>query len=145
MESGTSGTITIQLFDLRTHQVSELPGSEGLFAPRWSQSGRYICALKADSSELLLFDFTTQKWVELVKMLVSYPSWSRDGKYVYFDAYSGDDPALSRVRINDHKFRAISKYEGFSANGIARELVRISSGRFTFGRALRRHAGNLRP
>jgi eukaryotic-like serine/threonine-protein kinase len=118
MESGTSATITIQLFDLRTHQVSELPGSEGLFAPRWSQSGRYICALKADSSELLLFDFTTQKWVELVKMLVSYPSWSRDGKYVYFDAYSGDDPALSRVRINDHKFERLVSMKGFRRTGL---------------------------
>jgi Tol biopolymer transport system component len=118
MESGTSGTITIQLFDLRTHQVSELPGSDGLFAPRWSQSGRYICALKADSSELLLFDFTTQKWVELVKMLVSYPSWSRDGKYVYFDAYSGDDPALSRVRINDHKLERLVSMKGFRRTGL---------------------------
>ncbi len=118
MESGTSGTMTIQLLDLRTHQISELPGSEGLFAPRWSQNGRYICALNADSSKLLLFDFTTQKWTELVNMFVSYPSWSRDGKYIYFDAYSGDDPALSRVRINDHKLERLVSMKGFRRTGL---------------------------
>jgi Tol biopolymer transport system component len=117
MESGTSGTMTIQLLDLRTHQVSAFPGSEGLFSPRWSPDGRYLCALKADSSKLLLFDFKTQKWAELVNMFVSYPSWSRDGKYIYFDAYSGDDPALSRVRISDHKVERIVSTKGFRRTG----------------------------
>ena len=118
MELGPSETMTIQLLDLTTHQVSELPGSAGLFAPRWSQNGRYICALNADSSKLLLFDFTTQKWTELVNMFVSYPSWSRDGKYIYFDAYSGDDPALSRVRISDYKLERIVSTKGIRRTGL---------------------------
>jgi Tol biopolymer transport system component/predicted Ser/Thr protein kinase len=117
-EIGTSGTMTIQLLDLRTHQASVLPGSEGLFSPRWSPNGRYVCALKADSSKLLLLDFTTQKWSELVNMLVSYPSWSRDGKYIYFDSYSGDDPALSRVRINDHRLERLVSMKGFRRTGL---------------------------
>jgi len=117
-EIGTSGTMTIQLLDLRTHQVSALPGSEGLFSPRWSPNGRYVCALKADSSKLLMFDFTTQKWVELVNMLVAYPSWSRDGKYIYLDSNSADDPALSRVRISDHKLERLVSMKGFRRTGL---------------------------
>src|SRR5258708_460841 len=41
--------------------------------------------------------------------------------------------------------RATSKYEGFPADGITGQLVRISSGRFAVGGALRRYTGNLRP
>jgi hypothetical protein len=50
-------------------------------------------------------------------MLVSYPSWSRDGKYIYFDA-SGEDPALSRVRISDHKLERIVSTKGFRRTGL---------------------------
>src|SRR6266852_4100630 len=103
MEVGTSGNIAIQLLDLRTHEISSLPGSEGLYSPRWSPNGRHMCALTADNGKLLLFDFMTQKWVELVKMVVSYPSWSQNGSYIYFDTPQGDNVALSRVRISDRK------------------------------------------
>src|SRR6266446_186011 len=117
LEFGAFGTITIQLLDLRTHQLSTVPGSEGLYAPRWSPDGRHMCAVTADNRNLLLFDFTTQKWVELVTMFVSYPNWSRDGKYVYFDSPSGDDPALSRVRISDHKLERLVSLKGFRRSG----------------------------
>ncbi len=36
--------IAIYHLDLQTHQVSKLPGSEGLFAPRLSRDGRYLAA-----------------------------------------------------------------------------------------------------
>src|SRR5262249_18727101 len=55
---------TIYLLDLSTGRVSKVPGSEGLFSPRWSLDGRYIAALKVYSSQnaLMLFDLKTQKW-----------------------------------------------------------------------------------
>ena len=117
MEGGISGTATIQLLDLRTHKLATLPGSEGLYSPRWSQNGRYMCALTADNSKLLLFDFKTQKWVELANMFVSYPSWSGEGKYIYFDSSFGDDPALFRVRISDHKLERLASLKGFRRPG----------------------------
>src|SRR5262245_259877 len=40
---------TIRLLDLSTRQVSILPGSEGLYSPRWSPDGRYIAAIEAIS------------------------------------------------------------------------------------------------
>src|SRR5262249_47949026 len=80
----------IRLLDLSTRQVSKLPGSEGLFSPRWSPDGRYILALPVGlMNKLLLFDFTTQKWAELAEREASEPRWSQDGKYAYFGSYSG--------------------------------------------------------
>ena len=40
-----SGTNDIQLVDLKTRQTSVLPGSQGLFSPRWSPDGRYLSAV----------------------------------------------------------------------------------------------------
>jgi Tol biopolymer transport system component/predicted Ser/Thr protein kinase len=102
----------IHSVDLRTHQVSKLPGSEGLFSPSWSPDGRYIAALTADSQKLMLFDFTTQKWVELAQFPIGYFSWSQDRKSIYFDVGSPTDPAFYRVRISDDKIEQVASLKG---------------------------------
>jgi Tol biopolymer transport system component len=101
----------INILDLRTHRVSVVPGSKTLFSPHWSPDGRYIAAMTGDSQELRLFDFKTQKWVELAKISAAYPNWSRDGSYVYFHSF-GSDAALYRVRISDHKLERIVGLKG---------------------------------
>jgi len=114
LEHGTSGSGAIRLLDLRTHQVSTLPGSEGLFGPRWSPNGRYMLAVpETDWQKLVLFDFVTQKWAELVNQDVYYPTWSRDGKYIYFDTPQRENPAIFRVRINDHKVERLVDLKDF--------------------------------
>jgi hypothetical protein len=51
-----------------------------------------------------LFDLKTQKWQELTSRLdIGYPNWSRDGKYIYYDAGAGDQAGFYRVRVSDHK------------------------------------------
>jgi eukaryotic-like serine/threonine-protein kinase len=42
---GVLPLIPIRMLDLKTHEVSTLPGSDGLFSPRWSPDGRYMAAL----------------------------------------------------------------------------------------------------
>jgi Tol biopolymer transport system component len=104
----------IFLFDLSTRRISTLPGSEGLFSPRWSPDGRYILALPYGlMNKLLLFDFTTQKWAELSRQPAGHPGWSRDGKYAYFGSYSGNDPALFRVRVDDRKLERLASLKDF--------------------------------
>jgi eukaryotic-like serine/threonine-protein kinase len=107
-EGGAAKQSAIYLLDLNTQQVSEIPGSEGLFSPRPSPDGRFIAALTADSSALKLFDFASQKWTELAKMYVSWPSWSHDQKYIYFGNYLGNNAAISRIRVNDGKVELVS-------------------------------------
>jgi Tol biopolymer transport system component len=78
--SGTNPASVIRILDLTTHQVSTLPGSQGLFSSRWSPDGRYIAALSDDMKRLLLFDFQTQRWTEIANgELLSWPSFSEDG------------------------------------------------------------------
>jgi serine/threonine protein kinase len=107
----SAAAIAINKVDLKTRQVSELPGSHGLWPARLSPDGRYVAALSGDSSKLVLFDFTTQKWANLTSMLISYISWSRDGEYVYFDTFGGD-AAFFRVRVSDHKLERVVGFPG---------------------------------
>jgi Tol biopolymer transport system component len=37
--------LDIRIVDLNSHKTEIVPGSEGLFSPRWSPDGRYIAAL----------------------------------------------------------------------------------------------------
>lgn len=59
----------------------------------------------------MLFDFKTQKWTELAGITSAYPNWSRDGNYIYFHTF-GNDPAIYRVRISDHKLEKIVSLKG---------------------------------
>ena len=45
----TTGQLVIHILRLKTHQLSDVPGSEGLWRARWSPDGRYIAALTEDS------------------------------------------------------------------------------------------------
>jgi Tol biopolymer transport system component/predicted Ser/Thr protein kinase len=108
-----SGTIAIHMVDLRTHQVTTVPGSEGLFSPLWSPDGRYLAAMPTDSRKQVLYDFVTQKWEDLANLNAGYATWSHDGKYLYFrSAIYETDPAIYRVRISDLKLEKVVSLKG---------------------------------
>jgi len=101
------GPLTLHLLELKTHKLSTLPGSEGLYTPRWSPDGRYIAAMSEDSKRMVVFDFTTRRWTELARATIGYLSWSKDGKYIYCDSAWDTDPALYRVGIKDGRIEKL--------------------------------------
>ena len=103
------------IVDLKTHQASIIPGSEGLWSPRVSPDGRYIVGIQADNQRLMLFDWKTHQSVELAKSngIVSWPEWSRDSQYIYLTVEGSDGvDELSRVRIADRKLEGIENLAG---------------------------------
>ena len=50
------GPMDLEIVNLRTHAISKLPGSEGLWGPRWSADGRHIVAIPRAGDRLMLFD-----------------------------------------------------------------------------------------
>jgi Tol biopolymer transport system component/DNA-binding winged helix-turn-helix (wHTH) protein len=112
---GNFSPAAIHVFDLRSHRVSDLPESKGLFSPRWSPDGRFIVAMTAivlpDSSEvppmkLMLFDLSRQKWQEWFQApSIAYPAFSRSGKYLYF---SDSSAGFYRVRLGDKKVERVA-------------------------------------
>ncbi len=109
---------TIQTMDLKSNQVSTLPGSEGLYSPRWSPDGRFVAALRAGPETLWLFDFSTRQWSELGKIRVGYPSWSHDSKYVYFDSIEREQ-SFYRLRVVDRKLEQVVSLKGIKRTWVA--------------------------
>jgi Tol biopolymer transport system component len=105
---------SIKLLDLKTRKSSKLPGSEGIFFPRWSPDGRYLVGVPSDAKQLMLFDFRVHEWRRLIGHAgtIGYASWSPDSAYVYFDDFFTDDPAYFRVRIADSKVDRIVSLKG---------------------------------
>jgi Tol biopolymer transport system component len=110
---GASDDAHIKLLDLKTLQVSTLPDSKGLIAPVLSPDGRYLVAIAINGQKLMLFDFAKQGWSELLRSSVGFTEWSRDGRYIYFDTGVGKDPAISRMRIADHKLERVVSLQDF--------------------------------
>jgi Tol biopolymer transport system component len=98
----------IQTVDIRSKRVLALPGSSGFFSPRWSPDGRFIAAMTKETAfKLMLFDYSSRKWTEVFGSQMTYPSWSHDGKYIYFQ--NSYDPVkhigkrIVRLRLSDRK------------------------------------------
>jgi Tol biopolymer transport system component len=97
----------IHILNLETRQVTALPGSAGLFSPRWSPDGLYLLAMTADYTKLELYDFTQAKWEDFVNMRSGYPNWSHDGKCVYFNNPFDKTLPVYRICLNNRKLEHI--------------------------------------
>jgi eukaryotic-like serine/threonine-protein kinase len=109
---------SIYIVDLATRQFSPVPGSEGLFSPRWSPDGRYLVAITNDSAALRLYDFQTEKWSDWVTEPIGFPQWSQDGSYLYYDSPFTDHPTFRRIKVGQtHSelvvdLKALHRYAG---------------------------------
>jgi eukaryotic-like serine/threonine-protein kinase len=116
-----NGSWTLKLLDLRTHRVVPVPGSDGYSSPRWSPDGRYIVAIPVHAPKMVLFDFETRKWSDLLAGTalaggVAWQNWSHDGQYVYFVHNTGKVEVL-RIRISDKKLEQVVDLNTFNTVG----------------------------
>jgi Tol biopolymer transport system component len=117
----------IRILNLKTQQVSVVPGSEGLSSPRWSPNGRYIAALSNNARKMLLFDFQTKRWTELVQINIGFPQWSHNSEYIYFLGGPSVVDKLQRVRISDRKSEQLADLKSFqSAPGFAGDWMGLA-------------------
>jgi len=116
----TAQGLSIVSYDLKTHQLSTIPGSEGLFSPRLSPDGRYIAALSGDLTRLMLYETQSQKWSEwqtLESGALNYPVWAPDSKSIYFDDLVSGEGAYCRAKVGENHYEHV-----FLQNGIERHL-----------------------
>ncbi|HKV81957.1 MAG TPA: protein kinase [Candidatus Sulfotelmatobacter sp.] len=100
------GELEIQVFDRASRQISAIPGSRGLFSPRWSPDGRHLAALSPDSRSLMLLDFNTQQWsvwLHAEDGTIGYPVWAKDGKSIYIERSLSAEPSVHRLKLGESK------------------------------------------
>lgn len=99
--------------DLASHKIAQIPGSAGLFSPRLSPDGRYIAAMPMDQHALMLYDRTSEvrtgangsgeRWITLTKHGVGDPTWSHDGRYLYFQDFLEPGKPIYRIAVPNGK------------------------------------------
>ena len=113
----------IQIREVETGRLTTLPDSKDLESPAWSPDGRRVLALGRDGAlklpvynHLLVYDFVTGQWSELLTRLLAFPSWSRDSRYVYFRGNRNVvvPEAMYRVNITNSKVDVVAKLDGVS-------------------------------
>lgn len=104
------------VIDIHTGSSTVLPNSKHMLDPIPSPSGRYLISGNSDDNVLDLLDLRTNKRTHLVDN-VDYPTWSKDEKFVYFNRFSGWEPAMYRVRVSDQKVEKLFDLNQFSATG----------------------------
>jgi Tol biopolymer transport system component len=111
----SSEGLNIVAYDLKTHELTAIPGSEGLFSPRVSPDGRYIAALSGDLTRLMLYNTETKQWSQwqtLPSGALNYPVWSADGKSIYFDDLVSGEGAYCRANVGENHYDHLFVYKG---------------------------------
>lgn len=106
----------VRILDVATGQVSSLPGSQGLFSPRWSPDGKHIAAITADSTHLMLFDLQTQTWSDVMTGSMGWLNWSHDSRSVYVLDFTGTGAVL-KVNIADKKVTRVADLKNLIITG----------------------------
>jgi eukaryotic-like serine/threonine-protein kinase len=103
----------IRILDLKTRQVTTIPGSNGMFSPRWSPDGHYLATLDLEnvSRKLFLLDVQTGKWSGWVAdpETIEYPSWTSDSRYVLYESAN----STKRIKLGDTHPQELFSMKGF--------------------------------
>ena len=115
----------IKILDLKTGNVSTVPGSQDLFSPRWSPDGRFIAAMTSDSSKLMLFEVQTGTWKSIGFGTLSWLNWSPDSQYVYMNDLAGRG-AVIRIHVPDGKREQVVDLKDFVLTGLGGGSVSVA-------------------
>jgi Tol biopolymer transport system component/DNA-binding winged helix-turn-helix (wHTH) protein len=109
--------VYIRVADLETGKVTKLPGSEGLFAPRWSPDGHMIAALRFMGDRTLMIQSVGDKhWQEVPGRRVDWPAWLPDSKSIL--CKSGN--LIINYRLDSGKFKILTTLKPEELGGYSR-------------------------
>jgi eukaryotic-like serine/threonine-protein kinase len=114
-EKDAANVNAVRLLDLRTRAVTVVPGSKGLWSPRWSPRGDRLAAMSNDGNELFVYSFSTRAWTELAKASIGYPTWSRNGDSIFFLNHLAGGDQVFRVSVTSHKVEEVADLKNFHA------------------------------
>ncbi len=103
----------LEVLNVQTGAITSVPGSNGLFSPRWSPDGRYIAALSLDQHQLLLFNLATEAWKTLAQTTAADPVWAANSGSIYFHASLAKTQPIYRVAVPDGRLQQVTSLANF--------------------------------
>jgi Tol biopolymer transport system component/DNA-binding winged helix-turn-helix (wHTH) protein len=102
--------IPLHIINVKTREITEVPDSAGISSPRWSPDGRYLLASPLGRGGLMLYDLKLRTWEQLTqsKFDAGYPSWTPDGKCVYFNSPGEKGSPEYRICLSDRKIQHVA-------------------------------------
>jgi hypothetical protein len=117
----------IYRLDLKTQEVSNVPGSEGMVAARLSHDGHYLTANLIEQNKVMLYDLKTKRWSELARAGGSIV-WSHNNQFVYLHLNPGADPSgaqVVRISVPDGKVQHILDLKGVNLGGPSPDWISL--------------------
>ena len=108
-----SGSHAIEILDLKTLKIETIPGSEGMFSPRWSPDGHWIAALSLNQKSLMLYDVSQRRWKELARTSAADPIWNSDSKSLYFHAILAEHQPLIKIDVPEGEVHVVADSTNF--------------------------------
>ncbi|MBL8217606.1 MAG: protein kinase [Bryobacterales bacterium] len=106
--------LSLAVLEVAGRRITKLAGSEGLWSPRLSPDGRYVAAL-GFPNRIWLYDMNLRHASKLTSVGAGWPSWSRDGKFIYFQENPGEH--WCRVSIQDGRVEPVLKLSHLKRTG----------------------------
>ncbi len=101
----------LRILDISSGKITDVPGSQGKWSPRWSPDGRFLAALTYGSASLAIFNFKTQQWSVIQKGELGYPTFSSDGRFLYF-LRPVDNRGVYRIPVSGGKAEQVVDLKG---------------------------------
>jgi Tol biopolymer transport system component/predicted Ser/Thr protein kinase len=98
-------SIALEEVELKSGKVTELPGSQDMWAPTWSADGKYLLASSRDNKYLKLYNFVTGKWAVAWTGEIGDTHFSHDGRFVYVEDLK--DQNIHRINLANLKAETI--------------------------------------
>jgi len=114
-EKDAASVNAIRLLDVRTRGVTVVPGSQGLWSPRWAPAGDRLAAMSNDGNELFVYSFSTRAWTKLAQASIGYPTWSHNGDSIFFLNHLAGGDQVFRVSVTGHKLEEVADLKNFHA------------------------------
>ncbi|HEX6771690.1 MAG TPA: protein kinase [Acidobacteriaceae bacterium] len=109
----------IQLVDLASRNISEMPDTLGFYFPSWSPDGKYMVAVALNPARMMLYSAETKTWRELKRfdVLWGYFTWARDSKALYM-ALVDDQRGMYRLTVPEGKWERMGGMERIDARDL---------------------------
>ena len=120
-DQGRSTAAGLWTMDMKTKNLSELPGSEHMDGAAWSPDGRYILARSDDLLRLMLYDVRAQSWRQVASgVYLGLPLWRRDSRAFYYqDTRGSEDQPIFLVAVAGGRHQEIANRAQIPSTDVA--------------------------